>query len=76
MSKIFEVVDVPQNDPCLGCVSCMRLKLMEMGFISGQLIEVEDRKHGLYVVNILSEYGTVSSTLALRQEEFDRICLK
>jgi Fe2+ transport system protein FeoA len=72
----YEVVDVPQNNPCENCVPCMRLKLMEMGFIHGQEIEISDKKFGLYLVNILSDGGQIDSTIGLRQEELDRICLK
>jgi Fe2+ transport system protein FeoA len=72
----FKVTDVPQKDPCEKCVPCMRLRLMEMGFIEGQEIEVEEKKLGLYLVNILSEFGDVLSTIAMRPEELNRICLK
>lgn len=72
----YEVVDVPQNNPCQNCVPCMRLKLMDMGFIHGQEIEISDKKFGLYLVNILSDGGQIDSTIGLRQEELDRICLK
>jgi Fe2+ transport system protein FeoA len=54
----------------------MRLRLMDMGFIHGQEIEISDKKFGLYLVNILSDGGQIDSTVALRQEELDRICLK
>jgi Fe2+ transport system protein FeoA len=72
----YEIVDVPQNNPCENCVPCMRLRLMDMGFIHGQEIEISDKKFGLYLVNILSEGGQIDSTIGLRQEELDRICLK
>ena len=72
----YEVVDVPQNNPCENCTPCMRLKLMDMGFIDGQEIEISDKKFGLYLVNILSDGGQIDSTIGLRQEELDRICLK
>ena len=49
----YEVVDVPQNNPCENCTPCMRLKLMEMGFIHGQEIEISEKKLGLYLVNII-----------------------
>ena len=69
-------MDVPQNNPCENCTPCMRLKLMDMGFIDGQEIEISDKKFGLYLVNILSDGGQIDSTIGLRQEELDRICLK
>ena len=73
---VYEVIDVPQNDPCENCIPCMRLKLMEFGFIAGQDIEIQKKRWGLYVVNMLSKQGHVEQTIALREEEFSRICLK
>jgi Fe2+ transport system protein FeoA len=52
------------------------MRLMEMGFMEGQEIEVEDKRLGLYVVHMLSDNGSVDQTIALRPEELDRICLK
>ena len=72
----YEVVDVPQSKNCEKCVPCLRLRLMEMGFVTGEKIEFGERRLGLYTVNILSENDYVSSVVALRQEELDRICLK
>ena len=72
----YEVVDVPQSENCEKCVPCLRLRLMEMGFVTGEKIEFGERRLGLYTVNILSETDHVSSVVALRQEELDRICLK
>jgi Fe2+ transport system protein FeoA len=65
----YEVVDIPQPENCEKCTPCLRLRLMEMGFITGERIE-------LYMVNILTENDHISSVVALRQEELDRICLK
>jgi hypothetical protein len=50
--------------------------MMEMGLIMGERIEFGDRRLGLYTINILSNNGDVSSVVALRQEEIDRICMK
>ena len=72
----YEVVDVPQSENCEKCVPCLRLRLMEMGFVTGEKIEFGERRLGLYTVNILSENNHISSVVALRQEELDRICLK
>ena len=72
----YEIVDVPQPENCQKCVPCLRLRLMEMGFISGEKIEFGEKRLGLYTVNILSENDDISSVVALRQEELDRICLK
>lgn len=72
----YEVIDVPQNDPCENCTPCMRMKLMELGFIFGQEIDITEKMNGLYVVDMLSECGSVEQTIALRKEELDRICYK
>ena len=71
----YQVVDVPQSVNCENCVPCMRIRLMEMGFISGQDIEVGERKLGLHVVHMVSENGHIEQTFALRPEELGRICL-
>jgi Fe2+ transport system protein FeoA len=73
---VYEVIDVPQSDPCQNCTSCMRLKLMEMGFIPGQIIEVEKKRFGLLVVHMLTKSGQLEQTIALRPEELGRICMK
>ena len=72
----YEVIDVPQNDPCQHCTPCMRMKLMELGFIQGQEIDVREQLKGLYVVDMISEHGFVEQTIALRKEELNRICYK
>lgn len=72
----YEVIDVPQNDPCQHCTPCMRMKLMEIGFLQGQEIEVTEKMKGLFVVDMLSPNGNVEQTIALRKEELDRICYK
>jgi Fe2+ transport system protein FeoA len=74
--KTYEVIDVPQKIDCENCVPCLRLKMMDMGFIHGQQIEISEKKLGLYLVNILSDSGQVDSTVGLRPEELERICLK
>ena len=74
--KKYEVIDVPQKIDCENCVPCLRLKMMDMGFIYGQQIEISEKKLGLYLVNILSDNGHVDSTVVLRPEELGRVCLK
>jgi Fe2+ transport system protein FeoA len=49
---------------------------MDMGFIPGQKIELEEKRLGLWIVNMVSENGNQEQTFALRPEELDRICLK
>lgn len=72
----YEILDVPQSENCEKCIPCLRLRLMEIGFIQGQKIEIKDERLGLYIVNILSDSGDVSQTIVLRPEELNRICLK
>jgi Fe2+ transport system protein FeoA len=74
--KTYDVIDVPANDPCDNCTPCLRLRLMDMGFIAGQKIELEEKRLGLWIVNMISENGNEEQTFALRPEELDRICLK
>ena len=44
VGKIFSVKDVPQSEPCLNCTPCLRLRIMEMGIIPGEKIELEKQK--------------------------------
>jgi Fe2+ transport system protein FeoA len=74
--KTYDVIDVPANDPCENCTPCLRLRLMDMGFIAGQKIEIEEKRLGLWIVNMVSENGNQEQTFALRPEELDRMCLK
>jgi len=52
------------------------MRLMEMGFIYGQEIEVKEKMKGMYIIDMLSNDGNVEQTIALRKEELGRICLK
>jgi len=74
--KTYDVIDVPQNEPCENCTPCLRLRLMDMGFISGQRVEIEEKKLGLWLVHMISDNGHTEQTFALRPEELDRVCLK
>jgi Fe2+ transport system protein FeoA len=47
-----------------------------MGFITGQRIQIEKKRLGLWMVHLISNNGHVEQTFALRPEELDRICLK
>ena len=71
-----EVIDVPQAENCQNCTPCMRMKLMELGFIEGQEFEIREQMKGLFIVDMISHNGFVEQTIALRQEELDRICYK
>jgi Fe2+ transport system protein FeoA len=71
-----EVIDVPQPENCEACSPCMRMKLMEFGFLFGQEIEVTEKMNGMYVIDMISDCGNVEQTIALRKEELDRVCYK
>jgi Fe2+ transport system protein FeoA len=71
----YEVIDVPQPENCQNCIPCMRMKLLEIGFIVGQEIEVSEKMNGMYVVDMYSPNGNIEQTIALRKEELGRICL-
>jgi len=73
---VYEIIDIPEPENCEKCTPCLRLRMMEMGLIMGEKIEFGERRLGLYTVNILSDNGDISSVVALRQEELDRICMK
>jgi hypothetical protein len=73
---IYEIIDIPEPENCQKCTPCLRLRMMEIGLIMGEKIEFGERRLGLYTVNILSDNGDISSVVALRQEELDRICMK
>ena len=76
MSMIYEIIDVPQKNPCEGCTPCMRMRLLELGFMAGVDIDVKEQMKGMYIVNVLSDKGAVEQTLALRKDELDRVCYK
>lgn len=71
----YEISDVIENNPCYNCKPCLRLRLMDMGFIPGQKIDVEKGKLGLYLVHLKSDGGNHEQTFALRDDEFERLCV-
>lgn len=76
ISKTVRIKNVPQNVPCYNCHPCLRLRLMELGLIEGQKIELSKHSNGLWLINILGENGVVFSTLALRDEELERLSIE
>lgn len=74
--KTVRIKGIPSNTPCFSCTPCMRLRLMELGLIEGQKIELTKHSLGLWIVKVLSENGTPSFTLALRDEEMSRILVE
>jgi len=73
--SIFKKIDTLQKVPCEKCNFCFKMRLVEMGFISEEKIEVTDYKFGLWTVNVLSEIGEKISTFAIRKEEMDNTCI-
>ena len=76
IGKILTVEDVPQTEPCLNCTPCLRLRIMEMGIIPGEKIELEKHHLGLWKVNILGNNNNVVSTIAMRDEEMERVFIE
>ena len=73
---IYEIKNVLEGDPCQNCNPCLRLRLMEMGVITDEKIFISGHKLGLWIVNLLTKNNNISSTIVLRDDEFERICLK
>lgn len=76
IGNVYRIKDVPQKINCENCKVCMRFRLMEMGLMPGTKIELDKHHVGLWLVNVLSENGSVDSTIALRDEEAERIILE
>jgi Fe2+ transport system protein FeoA len=75
LGKVYEISEISLGTPCLNCNSCIRMRLMEMGLTEGEKIRVEGKSHGLYRLSILSKKENLFTTLALREEEMERICV-
>lgn len=75
IGKIYKIEDVMSGIPCENCSPCLRLRLMELGFIGGEKIKITGHRMGIWMVDVLSENDIVNYTIGLRDEEADRICL-
>lgn len=73
--QVFQVSEIFKGVPCNECNSCIRIRLMEMGFFDGEKVKIVGKTHGLWRIDILSDMGTTLSSLALRDEEIERICV-
>lgn len=69
----YRVIDVPQNIPCDNCKPCIRLRMMELGFICGEYVKPKRFQGGVWLVTILTDQKEECQTIALRHEELNRI---
>ena len=76
VGKIYKVIDVPESINCLKCNPCTRLKLMEIGFICGEIIKIKKHQLGIWLVDVLNENGSECQTIALRDDEIERIIME
>lgn len=76
IGKTYVVQDVIPNNPCLDCLSCIRLRLMELGFHKGSKLKILRHSLGIWVIQFISETNTYEQTLALRDEETLQIILE
>ena len=75
IGKIYVIDEVLVGTPCENCATCLRLKLMEMGFLRGEKIHLRGHKLGIWIIDILTSNDNVAYTLALRDDEAERVCL-
>jgi len=73
---VYVIKDIPKNNPCMDCSNCLRLRIMEMGLMPGTKVLLDRHNLGLWMLKILSENGVTESTIALRDEEAERIVLE
>lgn len=73
VGEIYRITDVPENSPCNNCTNCLRLRLLEFGFLPGTKIGIQKHNRGLWLLNILNEYDIPQQSIALREEEAERI---
>ena len=72
----YEIIDVLQKNPCEMCTPCVRMRLMELGFMKGIEIEITEKMKGMYIVDVISDTGSIEQRFALRKDEMDKICHK
>ena len=73
IEKTVKVKDVPQKSPCENCKVCMRLRLLEMGFVEGQKVRMSKMQGGLWRVSFLDESENPFQSFGMREDEIDRI---
>lgn len=75
IGKIFTINQISEGAPCKNCSFCVRLRLLEMGLNHGDKFKVDNYLFGLWKLNILSENDKTVSSIALRDDEIERICV-
>ena len=73
IGKTLRITDVPQIIDCKNCKVCVRLRIMELGLYEGEFLKIDSHSHGLWRLQILNNSGVSVSTLALRDDEMERI---
>lgn len=73
LEKKLIVKDVPQMNPCQKCKSCIRLRLLELGIVSGQKVKIKKLHQDLWTLSLIDNSGNSYSTFGVRKEEAERI---
>lgn len=73
IGKTYKIISIPENNPCLNCIPCMRLRKMEIGLIPGEIITIENHTLGIWVIEIK---GFATSKFALRDEEIVNVFIE
>lgn len=73
IGELYRVVDIPEAEHCLKCKPCIRLRMMEMGFICGEIIKVKLHQNGVYLVSLLTNGGEECQSIAVRDNELSKI---
>lgn len=76
IGKTFRIKDVPPPKQCDNCDNCVRLRIMEFGMYSGELIKISEHRLGLWIVSILDNNGNTLSKVMMRDEEISKIVLE
>jgi hypothetical protein len=72
-SGLYTIKDSIQNNPCYNCSSCIRFRIMEMGLMPGTKVSLNKYHSGLWTLSMLNDDGLSELTVALRDEEVERM---
>lgn len=73
IGKRYKILSIAENNPCMNCIPCMRLRKMELGLIPGEIIELENHILGIWIIKI---EGQNDSRLAMRDSEIEGIMIE